>query len=101
MVLIGRQLIPKENMYLQNIHDQTVYANSIYIPLSLSEEDFKEITKEEYDKIIAIESGDDVTREEYNKIIERLEQVEETSQDNAIQITDAQIALCEIYEQTI
>jgi hypothetical protein len=47
------QLIPAIGNHLKNIHTDEIFEGSIYLAKSLSEEDFVEITEEEYQAILA------------------------------------------------
>ena len=52
MNLIGNKLTPSDGMHLKRLSDGTVAEGIMYIPSSLSVEDFTEITHEEYLKLI-------------------------------------------------
>lgn len=92
-------LTPDENMYFQKISSDEVFEGTIYIPDMLSIDDFRQITYEEYQKIIG--EGEEVTQQEYSELIDRIESVEKLSNENSEQITETQMALCELYEQVI
>ena len=94
-----KKLIPDKNMHFQKISNNEVYEGVIYVPDTLSVDDFRQITEEEYQKIL--NEGDEVTQQEYNQLIDRLEKVENQNIENSEQITETQIALCELYEQII
>lgn len=94
-----KKLIPDKNMHFQKISNNEVYEGVIYVPDTLSVDDFKQITEEEYQKII--KEGGEVTQQEYDELIDRLEKVESQNIENSEQITETQIALCELYEQVI
>lgn len=46
-----RKLTPKDGHHLKNIHSGEVFENFIYLPKSLTADDFTEITAEEYQQI--------------------------------------------------
>lgn len=94
-----KRLMPDKNMHFQKISNGEVYEGVIYVPDTLSVDDFKQITEEEYQKII--NEGGEVTQQEYDELIARLEKVESQNIENSEQITETQIALCELYEQVI
>ncbi|MEE1057142.1 MAG: hypothetical protein UH239_07840 [Acutalibacteraceae bacterium] len=94
-----KTLIPDESMHFQKISSDEVFEGTIYIPDNLSIDDFRQITDEEYQKIIG--EGGEVTQQEYNELIDRIEGVEKLSNENSEQITETQMALCELYEQVI
>ena len=93
-------LVPDENMHFQKISNNDVFEGTIYIPDTLSIDDFIQITDEEYQKFIK-EGEEEVTQQEYNQLIDRIENVEKQSSENSEQITETQMALCELYEQVI
>ena len=98
MTLTGNKLTPSVGMHLK-YKDGTVFQGTIYIPNSLTEADFTEITEEEYQNLT---TGDKkVTQQEYNSLIEKLNNLEKTTNSNTEQITQVQEALCEVYEAII
>ncbi|MEF2920655.1 MAG: hypothetical protein U0O22_09360 [Acutalibacteraceae bacterium] len=98
MTLTGNKLTPSKGMYLK-YKDGTVFQGTIYIPNSLTEADFIEITEEEYKNLT---TGDkEVTQQEYNALMKKLNALEETTNSNTEQITQVQEALCEVYEAII
>lgn len=103
MTLTGNKLSPDEGMYLKHKLSNTIFAGDIYIPTTLSEKDFEEITANEYNHLLeesaSQKEDDNMTSQEYVELYERLTKVEATSTDNSNQITQVQEALCEIYEQ--
>ncbi|MEF2919692.1 MAG: hypothetical protein U0O22_04390 [Acutalibacteraceae bacterium] len=98
MTLTGNKLTPSRGMYLKH-KDGTVFQGTIYIPKSLTEADFIEITEEEYQNLTT--SDKEVTQQEYNALMKKLNALEETTNSNTEQITQVQEALCEVYEAII
>ena len=98
MTLTGNKLTPSVGMHLK-YKDGTVFQGTVYIPNSLTETDFTEITEDEYKQLT---TGDnEVTQQKYNLLIEKLDALEETTNSNTEQITQVQEALCEVYEAII
>ena len=95
MNLIGNKLTPSNGMHLKRLSDGSVAEGVMYIPSSLSVEDFTEITHEEYLKII---QSNNTTPD---PILEQLSRLEQQTQANSAEITNVQEALCEIYESII
>ena len=95
MELIGNKLTPTDGMHLKRISDGTVAEGVIYIPSSLSVDDFIEVTHEEYLRIIQsnVEIIDTAT--------EHLKKLEEKININSTEITNLQEAMCEVYESII
>lgn len=94
-----KKLTPDENMHFQKISNNEVYESTIYVPDTLSIDDFRQITEDEYQNII--KEGEEMTQQEYNELIDRIEKVEKQNNENSEQITETQMALCELYEQVI
>lgn len=110
MTLTGNKLTPAEGMHLKRISDGTVAEGEMYIPSSLSVEDFTEITHEEYLQIIQANADPtpDPTTEQLNKTIEQLNKLKNQINENSkgitnlsTEITNVQEALCEVYESII
>ena len=95
MTLTGNKLTPSDGMHLKRISDGTVAEGVMYIPSSLSVEDFTEITHEEYLQIIQANG------EEIDPISEELNKLKTQTEANSTEITNLQEALCEIYETII
>jgi hypothetical protein len=68
------KLIPATGYHLKNIHTDEVFEGIIYLAKSLSEEDFVEITEEEYQTIIKdeedINNDEEITGEEFMSMVE-------------------------------
>lgn len=95
MELIGNKLTPADGMHLKRISDGTVAEGVIYIPSSLSVDDFIEITHDEYLRII--QSNGEII----DPATEQLKKLEEKININSTEITNLQEALCEVYESII
>ncbi len=95
MTLTGNKLTPTDGMHLKRISDGTVAEGVMYIPSSLSVEDFTEITHEEYLQIIQANG------EEPDPISEQLNELKKQTDANSTEITNLQEALCEVYESII
>lgn len=95
MTLTGNRLTPTDGMHLKRISDGTVAEGVIYIPSSLSVDDFVEITHEEYLRIIQSNS------EIIDPATEQLKKLEEKININSTEITNLQEAMCEVYEAII
>ena len=95
MNLIGNKLTPADGMHLIRLSDGSVAEGVMYIPSSLSVEDFTEVTHEEYLQII--QAGDTTP----DPILEQLNELKKQTQANSAEITNVQEALCEIYESII
>ena len=95
MELIGNKLTPADGMHLKRISDGTVAEGVIYIPSSLSVDDFVEITHEEYLRII--QSNGEII----DTATEQLKKLEEKININSTEITNLQEAMCEVYESII
>lgn len=95
MTLTGNKLTPTDGMHLKRISDGTVAEGEMYIPSSLSAEDFTEITHEEYLQIIQANG------EEPAPITEEIQQLKKQTNANSTEITNLQEALCEVYETII
>ena len=95
MTLKGNKLMPSVDMHLQRISDGSVAESVMYIPSSLTIDDFTEITHEEYLRITQSNGipADSLT-EEINKLKKQTER-------NSDEITTLQEALCEVYEAII
>jgi hypothetical protein len=104
MTLTGNKLIPSNGMHLQRISDGTVAEGVMYIPSSLSVEDFTEITHEEYLQIIkseGLQSDTDPTTEQLNRLVEQTNENSTEITNLSTEITNLQEALCEVYEAII
>ncbi len=103
MNLTGNKLSPNEGMHLKYKINGMVFPGEIYIPSTLSENNFEEITADEYNQLLnkqeLLTEDNSVTKQEYQELSNRLATVEATSIDNSTQITQVQEALCDIYEQ--
>lgn len=95
MELIGNKLTPADGMHLKRISDGTVAEGVIYIPSSLSVDDFVEITHDEYLRII--QSNGEII----DTATEQLKKLEEKININSTEITNLQEAMCEVYESII
>lgn len=94
-----KKLTPDKDKHFQRISNNEVYEGTIYVPDTINAEDFRQITDAEYQKIV--KEGDEVTQQEYDELIDRIINVENKNIENSEQITETQIALCELYEQMI
>ena len=111
MTLTGNKLTPSNGMHLKRISDGSVAEGVMYIPSSLSVEDFTEITHEEYLQIVkaeGLQSDTDPATEQLNKTIEQLNKLKNQINENSkgitnlsTEITNVQEALCEVYEAII
>lgn len=104
MTLTGNKLTPSNGMHLKRISDGTVAEGVMYIPSSLSVEDFTEITHEEYLQIIhaeGLQSDTDPTTEQLNKLIEQTHANSTEITNLSTEMTNLQEALCEVYESII
>lgn len=95
MTLNGNRLTPSEGMHLQRKSDGSVAEGVIYIPPSLTADDFTEITHEEYLKITQKNSTAP------NSILEEINRLKKQTDRNSTEITNLQEALCEVYETII
>lgn len=69
MTLNSNKLTPSSNMHLQRIADGNVFEGSIYIPSSLTIDDFCEITNEEYQSIIS--QNNELTQAEIGNLLKK------------------------------
>lgn len=103
MILIDTKLSPDKGMHLMHKVTGNVFEGDIYIPNTLTKDDFEEITAEKYNQLIDMKfsnsEGENMTKYEYEELKNRIATVEATSTENSTQITQVQEALCEIYEQ--
>lgn len=95
MTLTGNRLTPSEGMHLQRKSDGSVAEGVIYIPLSLTTDDFTEITHEEYLRITQSNSTPP------DPLIEEIDKLKRQTKRNSDEITGLQEALCEVYETII
>lgn len=93
MTLTGNKLTPSEGMHLQRISDDRVAEGVMYIPSSLTIDDFTEITYEEYLKILQ-----QVDIKPVDDIEQRIEKLEKQSESNANELTSLQKAFEAIKE---
>jgi len=78
MIYNNGVLSPGEGFHLRHTLTDTVYEGSIYIPPALPHQDeFDEITREEYDRLTAADEKEVVTIDEYNALLERVRQLEQ------------------------
>ena len=104
MNLIGNKLTPSNGMHLKRISDGSVAEGIMYIPSSLSVEDFTEITHEEYLQIVqaeGLQSDTDPTTEQLNKLKNQINENSKGITNLSTEITNVQEALCEVYETII
>lgn len=103
MTLTGNKLVPTDGMHLKRISDGTVAEGEMYIPSSLSIEDFTEITHEEYLKIVQAngEPTPDPTTEQLNRLAKQINENATDITNLSTEITNVQEALCEVYEAII
>lgn len=106
MTLTGNRLTPSEGMHLQRKSDGSVAEGVIYIPLSLTTDDFTEITHEEYLQIVQVDSTTprptpDPTTEQLNKLTQQTNANSIEITNLSTEITNLQEALCEVYETII
>jgi hypothetical protein len=106
MTLTGNRLTPTDGMHLKRISDGTVAEGEMYIPSSLSVDDFIEVTHEEYLQIVQADNTIpkptlDPTAEQLNKLIEQTHANSEEITNLSTEITNLQEALCEVYETII
>jgi hypothetical protein len=104
MTLTGNKLVPNNGMHLKRISDGTVAEGVMYIPSSLSVEDFTEITHEEYLQIIhaeGLQSDNDLATEQLNKLKNQINENSTGITNLSTEMTNLQEALCEVYESII
>lgn len=95
MTLTGNKLTPSEGMHLQRKSDGSVAEGAMYIPSSLTVDDFIEITHEEYLRITQSNSTPP------DPLTEEIDKLKRQTKRNSDEITGLQEALCEVYETII
>lgn len=96
MTLTGNKLTPSEGMHLKRKSDGSVAEGVMYIPSSLTTDDFMEITHDEYLQIIQA-NGEPTP----DSISQQLNELQKQTEANSTEITNLQEALCEVYETII
>lgn len=95
MTLTGNKLTPSEGMHLQRKSDGSVAEGAMYIPSSLTVDDFIEITHEEYLRITQSNSTPP------DPLTDEIDKLKRQTKRNSDEITSLQEALCEVYETII
>lgn len=89
----GNKLTPTEGMHLKRKSDGIIFESDIYIPDSLTIEDFEEVTYEEYQQ--SIQQNKTETDSDIN---ERINKVEKQIKNNSTELTNLRKGFSSIKE---
>ncbi|MEE1076258.1 MAG: hypothetical protein UHY68_03220 [Acutalibacteraceae bacterium] len=89
----GNKLTPTEGMHLKRKSDGSIFEGDIFIPDSLTTDDFEEVTHEEY-----LQSIQQNKTEADSDITERISKLEKESKRNLTELTSLQRGFSSIKE---
>ena len=67
-----RQFFPDEGKHLKNLKTGEIYEGAIFPAVSLTEDDFSEVSEEEYQTYLQTLDGDEPTAEDYKQALSDL-----------------------------
>ena len=89
----GNKLTPTEGMHIKRKSDGSIFESAIYIPDSLTADDFEEATHEEY-----LQSIQQDKTETDSDITERISKLEKENKKNSTELTSLQRGFSSIKE---